>query len=466
MAASPIKGLERLSEELRLERQKSQQALQERARSKIEIETLRQSNEQVRNEFLDLQNKYEELQNQSRSYSNEIEKLQSDEYLYTQRIEDLEQQLQEQRLQYEQFVAEQMQLKLTYQQQHEEALTSQMKIDTLEKKSLVKDDLINSLKQEIGKMRHSHLNFEQEKLSTLQELNNTSMINEELQLKLQSVDNLEDCYHSMEDRYMALKDELEDSLQLNSQLNSTVHELTNKLLDKQQSEKTLSVQMETIQQEKQQLIDDIEQLESQYHEILQHIQLEKEAHEAMRERANAAVRNRTFLDEQVIEIKTLYEETLQKNNDYESTINDLQLTILKLSEKLQELSNQIDEKDHQLQKHSHQTTYQQEISQLKIQLTVMKKQLLQQQLQQENQFDGNGGYTSQSILQREQQGKQVYDTIIQDLRHEQQQINSKYEELLGKHNIMMMKAQRVDQLEEEIIMYKEMAKHITLEKQT
>lgn len=61
---------------------------------------------------------------------------------------------------------------------------------------------------------------------------------------------------------------------------------------------------------------------------------------------------------------------------------------------------------------------------------------------------------------------QVYENIIHDLRAEIDKMNHKYNELLQKYNETHMKAARVDQLEEEVIMYKEMAKHITVEKQT
>ena len=45
-------------------------------------------------------------------------------------------------------------------------------------------------------------------------------------------------------------------------------------------------------------------------------------------------------------------------------------------------------------------------------------------------------------------------------------MNLKYNELLQRHNEMHIKASRIDQLEEEVEMYREMAKHITVEKQT
>lgn len=60
----------------------------------------------------------------------------------------------------------------------------------------------------------------------------------------------------------------------------------------------------------------------------------------------------------------------------------------------------------------------------------------------------------------------VYESIIHDLRAEIDKMNHKYNELMHKFNEAHMRAARVDQLEEEVVMYKEMAKHITVEKQT
>jgi hypothetical protein len=60
----------------------------------------------------------------------------------------------------------------------------------------------------------------------------------------------------------------------------------------------------------------------------------------------------------------------------------------------------------------------------------------------------------------------VYENIINDLRTEIDKMNQKYADLLNRCNELNVKASRVEQLEEEVVMYKDMAKHITVEKQT
>lgn len=60
----------------------------------------------------------------------------------------------------------------------------------------------------------------------------------------------------------------------------------------------------------------------------------------------------------------------------------------------------------------------------------------------------------------------MYENIIYDLRGEIDKMNQKYNELLSRFNELNIKAARVDQLEEEVLMYKDMAKYITVEKET
>ena len=60
----------------------------------------------------------------------------------------------------------------------------------------------------------------------------------------------------------------------------------------------------------------------------------------------------------------------------------------------------------------------------------------------------------------------MYENIINDLRTEIDKMNQKYADLLNRCNELNVKASRVEQLEEEVVMYKDMAKHITVEKQT
>jgi hypothetical protein len=60
----------------------------------------------------------------------------------------------------------------------------------------------------------------------------------------------------------------------------------------------------------------------------------------------------------------------------------------------------------------------------------------------------------------------VYENIIHDLRSELDIMHNKHNELQNKYSELHLRASRIEQLEEEIIMYKDMAKHITVEKQT
>ncbi len=60
---------------------------------------------------------------------------------------------------------------------------------------------------------------------------------------------------------------------------------------------------------------------------------------------------------------------------------------------------------------------------------------------------------------------QVYERIIQELRLELDKLTAKYHETNRRCEEEMRRSSRVDQLEEEIKMYKEMARSISLESQ-
>ena len=59
----------------------------------------------------------------------------------------------------------------------------------------------------------------------------------------------------------------------------------------------------------------------------------------------------------------------------------------------------------------------------------------------------------------------MYDNIIQDLRIELDKINGKYHETNRRCEEAMRQASRVQALEEEIEMHKEMARHNSIENQ-
>ena len=154
-----MKGIERLSEELRLERQKANHALQDRARTKIEVETLKQTVETQRHEFQELQSYTDELKLSLQQSLHNIEQL---EIMNHQLTEQLEQQINENAVINEMMKQREQQASLVdivIQDKEQEINSWKVKLETSEHKSLAKDELIEHLKQELLTIRQvSHIN--------------------------------------------------------------------------------------------------------------------------------------------------------------------------------------------------------------------------------------------------------------------------------------------------------------------
>lgn len=156
---SPMKGIERLSEELRLERQKANHAVQDRARTKIEVETLKQSMEQQRHELQELQAYTDELKLSLQQSLHNIEQLEA---INHQTTEQLENQLQESTRTKEllkTYEHDASRHRAMLQEKDEELMSWKVKLETAENKSSSKDELIDHLKQELLHIRqviHDH----------------------------------------------------------------------------------------------------------------------------------------------------------------------------------------------------------------------------------------------------------------------------------------------------------------------
>lgn len=460
-AASPIKGLERLSEELRLERQKANYALQEKARIRVEIESYKQNIEQQREHIGDLEQKCE---------------------AYSTQVHDLEQQLQTTRIELGDVTTNVQQSKQTirdlessldhanneierYRQQvadrDSEMHELRIRMETLEKKGQTKDDLIQSLKDELLSVRKSQMAFEEEKEQVYSRLNQQATINQELQAQLQLVGAKESGYHETIESNAELRDALEKTLLLNTALNNQVRDLQGHLSEKTAQEHALQQENLQLHSIRTQLLEEISVLQREHDDTVGRMDAEIDAKLAAQEKADAAVKNRLFLENQMTAMRTSYEDALNSSAQLEREVAEHKQTISDLQEQILHLR----EKETQLEKLQQQVTNQQavslELETLRTQLQVMRKKLVKKDLEEEAQV-----VAPRALLEREQQGRLVYEGIIADLRKEVDRVTALYHDAVRRCDDLTLQASRVEALQEEIELYKETARAISQESQT
>jgi chromosome segregation ATPase len=456
-----MKGIERLSEELKLERQKANQALQDRARLKIELESLKQSMESQRHEQQDLLKDNLSLKQQVNTLEREREALQQLQHEQDETLSHLNREregLLRSMQGLDERVATLQQDNVHYQDELKKASILQ---DTATNKLNAKEELIQHLKEELLSIRSMHSSMEQEKLSTFQQLHEQTAANEELQTKLQLVDVFESGYQQTRSSNDDLRVELENSLTLNTTLNESIHELSSRLSEKSAMERSLNDQIKMLVSERDEYSVIVAELDKTVNELHSQLTTETQTRLALQEKADFAVQNRSFLDDQLVEVRRKFDEVKDENLQLMETENHYRQQMSQLEEENVTLLSQLKEMEHMQEEVRRSQSLSSEIESLRSQLSQMRKKLVQRDLE-----DEAGVLAPQAIVDREQQGRQVYEGIIQDLRLEIDRLNTKYHELLRRHDDHAARAGRLEQLEEEVDMYKEMVKNLSAESQT
>jgi hypothetical protein len=458
---SPIKGLERLSEELRLERQKANYALQEKARIRVEIESYKQTIEQQKETIDELQQKCDGLVTEVHELEKQVQSAHS-ENSQSQHI------LQQSKSNTNELQSALEQANATIENYRQKVLDRdndvhelRIRMETLEKKGHTKDDLIQSLKDELLSVRKSQMTFEEEKEQVYSRLNQQSAINQELQAQLQLIGAKESGYHETVESNAELRDALEKTLLLNNALHDQVQDLQSHLNEKTTHERSLLQESMQLHSMRTQLLEEISNLQVAHDDTVSRLDAEIDAKLAAQEKAEAAVKNRVFLESQMSTMRSAYEDALSASADLEREI----ATQKQMIADLQEQMIQLRDKEAQLETLQRQVTNQQavslELETLRTQLQVMRKKLVKKDLEEEAQV-----VAPRALLEREQQGRLVYEGIIADLRKEVDRVTSLYHDSVRRCDDLTLQASRADALQEEIELYKETAKAISQESQT
>lgn len=305
------------------------------------------------------------------------------------------------------------------------------------------------------------MNIEQEKLNTYEQLSHKLHENEELQTKLQIADVLESGYNQTKLSNEELRHELDKSIALNASLNEQIRDFNAKFYEKSAHERQLQDQIKQLVSERDEISIIMKELDRNNDELNSQLKSEVETRLSLQEKADLAVQNRTFVDDQLQQLRQLYEEMKQNQMSLQDSESTWKRKCSIQEEEISGLKDKVGDFERMQEEMKNVQVMVIEIENLRSQLNHMRKKLIQRDLEEEA-----GVMTPQAIIDREQSGRQVYEGIIQDLRAEIDKMNMKYHDLLRKYDEAMIRAGRVDQLEEEVEMYKEMAKNLTAESQT
>lgn len=399
---SPLKGLERLTEELRIERQKAGDALQDLTRLRIEVATLAQSNDEKDALIEDLRSTCAQEQNEADSIRNELIALENDYNLLREATSQRDMDYQHV---YEDKLALQNECDLLNEALHEregQIASLTVKCNSLEGRGGAKDELLNKLKNEIQEVRAGHALVEKEKLDALEELKKFAAWNEDLKVQLGSYEIMSDGYDQTRTSNDDLRAELDSAQKAHASALEQVRELNGKIKDKLANEASLEDIIRQMRQEKELFMKDLRDVESNRDQISERVQAEINASEAAKERAEAAARGREFLDRQLHELQEKERETMRYNATLEEQLTLARTEISEQQGEISTLREKLVQSESAVEQVSGMQAMVMEMDLLRAQLNDVRRQLLKRGVE-----DEAGVMAPQAIMNREEQSRLV-----------------------------------------------------------
>lgn len=454
MDASPVRGIEKIWEELKQERAKSSHALQDKARQKIEIEKLKQEIISLNNELKNateraghseevissLHQRIDKLENVNASQQRDFNNLQDTAHT-------LEEQLEKVTNDYHTTLESNTSLQSTVKDLNNKLIEWETKCRNL-------DRSCSELRQEMERSRKEKETLRASTMDVSMKLSSQSNEIDELRHALHRAEAVASSYGDLQATCDDIKLELEECVERNSSLSHDLQEALDALNNKVLTEKKLLSEIAGLQAERNSLNRELQDVTFQNAELVKRIEAETEASDIASRRAEAAVRTKAQLQEQIEELKEAHEKVLSECHSYAEQISALQMAESTLKEDLSKAQEKVFEQETALASAAAAQGLVSEVESLRTQLHDVRKKLLRRDMD---------DAAAVSETEREMNSKKVYEGIIEDLRLQLERSTSAHHEALQRLSDAMEQNNRYHQLEDELNMYKETTFMVTAE---
>jgi chromosome segregation ATPase len=193
-------------------------------------------------------------------------------------------------------------------------------------------------------------------------------------------------------------------------------------------------------------------------ELTRKADAEAESASISRDKANEALRSKQHLESQVAALKEAHEGALKRCEDLEEEAVHLNGRIMTLQGDLAVLNDKLRSKDQELNGAEGQRAVAAEVESLRAQLSEMRKKLLRKDL--DNEVDK---ISPAAAMERDRNSRRVYESIIEDLRHQLDTTTSALHDANQRLSDARARLLRMDELQEEMELYKETAKKVAIE---
>ena len=399
---SPIKGLEKLGEDLRQERQKATLALQDRAKLRIEVESLKSSLQMQTQELKDCKSYAEvvdtqnlQLQQAVALLTSERNELLDEAAALRERVSTLSDMTNEGSID-----REKMMTQLTTAREQLFALTANE--SALEARVAVKDSQIAEFRAEIESLRGTVNKHEDKEIRSASSFADKARELDEMKARIQQAEILKESYHQHMLSTEEIKKELEKSLANSQFLSQQLRDSSLRLNDQQTHIVDLEAKIRSFAQDKEFLVAEKHDLECVVEELTGRLTMEAEMASTEHTRAEACARSKEFLEIQVDQMREAHASSLEEVRELQDNVGDLNDRVAGLQAELVQAQRREADMNLQLEEAMQSSSVAAEVEHLRAQLNEVRKQLIKRGIDDETNL-----ITPKTALERESHSREV-----------------------------------------------------------
>jgi chromosome segregation ATPase len=185
-------------------------------------------------------------------------------------------------------------------------------------------------------------------------------------------------------------------------------------------------------------------------EVMRRMDAESESASLARDRAEAAIRQKDQVEVQLEKLQECYEKTLKRCGEVEEQDASNQSAMLTLQSDLSQSKDECADLETALEELAGMQVLAQEVETLRAQLTEVRKKLAKRDIE-----DDVDRVTPATMLEREKNNRKVYEKLIDDLRVQLDKMTLSYHDGKQKLHDAGLKLLRVEELQEQVEIYKE-----------
>jgi chromosome segregation ATPase len=458
ISPSPVKGLDRLSNELRLERQKCTAALQERSKLKIEIEKLKSENADLEGELSNSIQELKQFQNSSRAQEIKIKELEDDLNSKTEEIKVLQSSLLSVKSDVKQNRDALSKTTLDGQSAKELEQFLRSKVSELEILVGVKDNTINEMKDEMERLKRVVSITESKNNEIMTSLNSRQREFDEMRGKALKVDSLTRNFNDIQRTSEQMKNELESSILKITEISHKLREANEKNYAHSITEQQQNEAIADLQTRESYLSTELDNTMKIQSELMKRLEAEVEATKIARSQLENSVKTISFQDVQINDLREAHERALQRCGTLEDEVNTLRKNAIATANELAIASELAQQRDTALAEAAGKHVLMAEVESLRNQLADVRRKMIKKDIDEDLEK-----LSPLAVMEREKSNRKMYEGIIEELRIQLDKANLEVHDKTQRLSESLSKLSRIEELEEELLIYKEAAKTATAE---